>query len=111
MRWIELNAIQQVNDIKAALGYSLIFKHSTRCSISLMVKRNLELNWDIIPAETEIYFLDLIAYRDVSNYIAELFQVRHESPQALLVKNGKCILNLSHNDITAEEIAEVVAQA
>ena len=111
MRWIELNAIQQVNDIKAALGYSLIFKHSTRCSISLMVKRNLELNWDIIPAETEVYFLDLIAYRDVSNYIAELFQVRHESPQALLVKNGKCILNLSHNDITAEEIAEVVAQA
>lgn len=110
MRWIELNAIRQVNDIKAASGYSLIFKHSTRCSISLMVKRNLELNWDIIPTETEIYFLDLIAYRDISNYIAELFQARHESPQALLVKNGKCVLNLSHSDVTVQEIAEVIAR-
>lgn len=108
MNWIDLNTTAQVDEIKADRGYNLIFKHSTRCSVSMMAKRNFELDWDAIPADTKLYFLDLIAHRDVSNYIAELFQVHHESPQAILIKDGDCILDSSHSDISAEEIAEVI---
>lgn len=109
--WIDLNNISQVDDIKVAQGYSLIFKHSTRCSISLMAKRSFESDWDMIPAEVNCYFLDLISHRDVSAYIAETFQVQHESPQLLLIKNGDCILDASHSDISADEVAEVIAVA
>ncbi len=109
MQWISLNDLNQINEIKNAEGYSLIFKHSTRCSISMMAKRNFELNWDVIPENTTLYFLDLISHRDISAYIAETFQVHHESPQVLLIKNGECILDLSHSDISAEEVAGSVA--
>lgn len=106
--WIDLNQIQQIEDIKATDGYSVIFKHSTRCSISLMAKRTFERDWDVIPQSVNFYFLDLISHRDVSAQIAETFQVHHESPQLLLIKNGDCVLDASHSDISADEVAEVI---
>lgn len=106
--WIDLSQIQQVEDIKTAEGYSVIFKHSTRCSISLMAKRTFERDWDVIPENVKFYFLDLINHRDVSAHIAETFQVHHESPQLLVIKNGDCILDSSHSDISADEVAEVI---
>ncbi|SER98723.1 bacillithiol system redox-active protein YtxJ [Pedobacter rhizosphaerae] len=109
MTWVNLTSIAQLDEIKADNGFSLIFKHSTRCSISMMAKRNFEFNWEVIPADTKLYFLDLISYRDISNQIAEVFQVAHQSPQILLIKNGDCILEASHSDISAEEVAEVIA--
>lgn len=108
MTWLDLNSLQQLDQIKKDAGYSLIFKHSTRCSISLMAKRSFEFDWDKIPADTKLYFLDLIANRDISNEIAELFQVAHQSPQILLIKDGDCVLEASHSDISAEEVAEVI---
>lgn len=106
--WIQLNQVSQIDGIKDAQGYSLIFKHSTRCSISMMAKRTFERYWDIIPDHVNLYFLDLISHRDISAYIAETFQVHHESPQILLIKDGECILDASHGDISADEVAEVV---
>lgn len=108
MEWINVTDINQINSIKAAKGYSVIFKHSTRCSVSLMAKRGFEADWDSIPADTSLYFLDLISHRDISAAIAEIFQVHHESPQTLLIKDGECILDSSHSDISAEEIAETI---
>lgn len=107
-RWIDLNQLSQIDEIKAAEGYSLIFKHSTRCSISMMAKRSFERDWDVIPTDVDCYFLDLISHRDISAYIAEVFQVHHESPQLLLIKNGDCILASSHGDISADEVLEVM---
>ncbi|WP_029279632.1 bacillithiol system redox-active protein YtxJ [Pedobacter borealis] len=109
MTWVNLTSIEQLDEIKNASGFSLIFKHSTRCSISLMAKKNFEFDWDIIPADTKLYFLDLISYRDISNHIAEIFQVAHQSPQILLIKDGDCVLEASHSDISADEVAEVIA--
>jgi len=109
MNWVNLTSVEQLEEIKNANGYSLIFKHSTRCSISLMAKKNFEFDWDIIPSDTKLFFLDLISYRDISNQIAEIFQVAHQSPQILLIKDGECILEASHSDISAEEVAEVIA--
>lgn len=108
MNWIPLNSLTQITEIKAQTGFNVIFKHSTRCSISLMAKKNFELDWEAIPENTQLYFLDLINHRDISASIAETFQVHHESPQVLLIKDGECILDASHSDISAEEIAEAI---
>jgi bacillithiol system protein YtxJ len=109
MQWTNITELNQIDTIKKATGYSVIFKHSTRCSVSLMAKRGFESDWDVIPENTALYFLDLIAHRDISAHIAEIFQVHHESPQVLLIKDGECVLDSSHSDISAEEIAENIA--
>ncbi|WP_345102911.1 bacillithiol system redox-active protein YtxJ [Mucilaginibacter panaciglaebae] len=103
MTWIQLTSTEQLNEIKQKPGYSLIFKHSTRCSISMMAKRRFELDWDNLPEEMSLYFLDLIQHRDISNQVAQLFQVHHESPQLLLIKDGECILDQSHGEISVED--------
>lgn len=108
MQWTKLTDISQVSDIQKKAGFSLIFKHSTRCSVSMMAKRRFEMDWETIPEGTDLYFLDLISYRDISAQIAETFQVHHESPQILLIKNGDCVLDASHGDISADEVAEVI---
>lgn len=108
MEWINLTNLAQLDTIKNDDSYNIIFKHSTRCSISAMAKRRFELDWEVLPEGINLYFLDLISHRDVSAQIAEVFQVHHESPQLLLIKNGECILDSSHGDILAEEVAELV---
>lgn len=108
MQWKNITDISQINDIKDQKGYSLIFKHSTRCSVSMMAKRRFEMDWDVIPEDTSLYFLDLISFRPISAEIAEKFQVHHESPQILVIKDGDCILDASHGDISADEVASVI---
>lgn len=109
MNWTMLESAEQLKDIKLHTGYSLIFKHSTRCSISLMAKKRLELDGDKLPADMPVYFLDLIRYRDISNQIASDFQVYHESPQLLLIKDGECILDLSHSEVSIDEAMSVIS--
>ncbi|MHB1176910.1 MAG: bacillithiol system redox-active protein YtxJ [Daejeonella sp.] len=106
MNWIQLTTIQQLQEIKAFSGYSVIFKHSTRCSISMMARKRFEIDWDSIPEGIPLHFLDLISYREISNAIAEEFKVHHESPQLLLIKDGECVYETSHGEISAEELAE-----
>ncbi|TCC95523.1 bacillithiol system redox-active protein YtxJ [Pedobacter hiemivivus] len=108
MQWKNITDLTQISQIQNQKGYSLIFKHSTRCSVSSMAKRRFEMDWDSIPENTSLYFLDLISYRDLSAQIAETFQVHHESPQILLIKDGDCILDASHSDISAVEVAEMI---
>lgn len=84
--------------------YFLIFKHSTRCPVSVMSLYRLEKNWSSVKVTITPYFLDLIKFRSVSNQIEESFGVRHKSPQVLLIKNGKCIYHQSHLLISVEEL-------
>jgi bacillithiol system protein YtxJ len=111
MNWIMLQSQEQLAAIKADKGYSIIFKHSTRCSISMMVKRRVEMDWDLLPETVPAYFLDLISYRDISNEIANLFQIHHESPQLLLIKNGECIYESSHGEISFEDAAQQILRS
>lgn len=67
------------------------------------------MDMDKLPADMPLYFLDLIKYRDISNQIAEDFQVYHESPQMLLIKDGECILDQSHGSISVDEALSVMA--
>jgi len=108
MNWISFTSADQLNEIKKHEGYSLIFKHSTRCSISMMAKRRFELDWEDLPEDMPLYFLDLISYRELSAQVAQLFQVHHESPQLLLIKDGECVLDQSHGAISVEEALSVL---
>ena len=110
MNWTSLQSADQLDTIKHQQGYSLIFKHSTRCSISMMVKKRFELDGDKLPENLPLYFLDLIKFREISNKIASDFAVYHESPQLLLIKDGECILDLSHGQISVDETLSVMAE-
>ena len=106
MNWISLTSETQLDQIKEQ-SYTrpqVIFKHSTRCSISSMVKNRLEREQQ--PAAVDFHFLDLIANRNLSRQVADVFNVEHESPQALLIKNGVCVYNESHSGITMDELEE-----
>lgn len=73
-----------------------------------MAKKAFEADWDVIPSAVNLYFLDLIKHRDISAAVADVFQVHHESPQALLIQDGKCTFDASHSDISADEIAKLI---
>lgn len=104
MNWKELNSIEQLQQLIAASAAQpvLLFKHSTRCSISRMALQRLEREWEEIVVD--VYLLDLLNFRSVSNAIAEQTGVEHQSPQALLLKNGKCVYHASHNAISFSAI-------
>lgn len=95
-----LNTLEQNSFEKPVV----IFKHSTRCSISSVAKRRLERAWDLPKEDVDIYYLDLIRYRPISNQIASQFGVKHESPQLILLKDGKVIHHSSHNMISVDGI-------
>ena len=105
INWNALTDLQQLNTIveESKEQPVVIFKHSTRCSISRMALKQFENHYDL-HKEVKPYFLDLIEYREVSNEIAERFQVMHQSPQILLIKDGKSIYNVSHDGIDAETL-------
>ena len=107
MNWIELNSkIQFENLIESTkIKPLLIFKHSTRCFISRSVLSNLEKEWGLSDDLVVPVFLDLLSHRDISNEIEKKFNVRHESPQALVIRDGKVIYHASHENIDVESIA------
>lgn len=107
MDWIKLTDEQELNTIKEISNSHpvLIFKHSTRCSISSTALNRLERSWK----EEEVknikpYMLDLLSFRSLSNKISDEFKIAHESPQILLIRNGQCFFNASHLSINYQEI-------
>lgn len=111
MNWHELTTEEQIADIneRSKMKPVVIFKHSTRCSISIMAKNRLDKIQD--GQSADFYYLDLLRYRAISSKIAEHYAVHHESPQVLLVVNGECVYEESHNGIMADEIAAEVRSA
>jgi bacillithiol system protein YtxJ len=113
MNWLQLIAEEQLMDINLLSERSdvkavIILKHSTRCAISSMALSRLERNWRLPEKEVPAYFLDLLSYRDLSNKIANKYAISHESPQVLVIKNGKCIYTASHSDINALDIETII---
>ncbi|MEO5593860.1 MAG: bacillithiol system redox-active protein YtxJ [Chitinophagaceae bacterium] len=106
MNWILLTAETQIQQIvkQSATRPQVIFKHSTRCAVSSMSKNRLERNYQ--PGNIDFYFLDLLTYRSLSHKVEGVFNVAHESPQVLLIKNGICVYDESHSGITMDEIIE-----
>ena len=107
MKWNELTDINQlaIIDSESTAQKILIFKHSTRCNISSTAFARLERKWqDEFSEKIKPYYLDLIAHRDISNAIAERYNVVHESPQALIISNGKCIFSQTHLEINVDDL-------
>lgn len=110
MDWLTLNNITQLEEIKESSKEKpvLIFKHSTRCSISSMAYDRLRRNWkEEDTQKVTPYYLDLISYRDISNAISSAFAIDHESPQVILIKDGVAIYDNSHMGIS---YADIMAQ-
>jgi len=106
MNWIELTNEQQLSEINEAskLAPVVIFKHSTRCSISSMAKLRLER--EKAPEGLQFYYLDLLKYRPISNKIATDYHVPHESPQLLLINHTECVYEETHNGIDMHELTD-----
>jgi bacillithiol system protein YtxJ len=96
---IALTEADQIEDIINASAKEpiLIFKHSTRCGISGMVLKRFDNK--ISNQDTPYYFLDILKYRPLSNLIQDKFDITHQSPQLLVIKNGKVIAHDSHYGI------------
>ena len=106
MEWIPLTDLNQLDTIVSDSFQKpiVLFKHSTRCSISDIAKSRLDKGQK--PEHLSFYYLDLIQFRTISNEIAERFNVYHESPQILLIHKGECVYDQSHNGIIFQEILE-----
>ncbi|HEX8516152.1 MAG TPA: bacillithiol system redox-active protein YtxJ [Bacteroidia bacterium] len=83
----------------------LIFKHSPRCSISVMAKDRLERKWSLDPEKYPVFLIDVLAARPASLRVADQYEVEHQSPQLLVIKNGISTYNASHSGISYDEIS------
>lgn len=109
--WHTLTDAQQLDDIleESREKPIVIFKHSTRCGISRMVLGNFEREYDLgKDKEVKLYFLDLLASRNVSNEVASRFNVRHESPQMIILKDGKVVHHASHHSIDMKDVKKTI---
>ena len=108
--WIPLTSLEQLGEIKkkSAIRTQAIFKHSTTCGVSRMVINRFNETYDIPKADLDLYYLDLHNFRPVSNEVSELFRVRHESPQLLVVKDGAVVAHESHGAISQLDLKRYV---
>ena len=114
MKWNTLDQALQLEAIneESKTVPVLLFKHSTRCSISSMALNRIESNWKETDGTLiKPYYLDLIAHRDISGLIAEKYHVEHQSPQVLLIIQGKCVYNESHTNIKYAELINTAKSA
>lgn len=104
--WIALVDLQQIQDIKerSKNKTQVVFKHSTSCGISRMVLNRFIDAYTLTENDLDLYYLDLLSYRNVSNEVGYMFQVMHESPQLLVIKNGAVVAHGSHGGVNAIEL-------
>ncbi len=101
--------IESEKDLELAVEKSfqqkiLIFKHSTRCFISKTVLRSFEKQMQNSDKNYSYFFLDLIAHRNISNEIESRFDVTHQSPQLIVLENGKAVYDASHQSIDLDKV-------
>ncbi|MEN9523868.1 MAG: hypothetical protein RL065_2245 [Bacteroidota bacterium] len=108
MNWLQLTDEIQLDSIitESFNKPQVLFKHSTRCSISRMALSKTERNWEFTTEQVSPFYLDLLEHRNISNAIANRFIIEHQSPQMLLIKDGKCIFSSTHNEINPLDLKE-----
>lgn len=109
--WIALNTLAQFDDIKekSKTKTQVIFKHSTRCGISRMVLNQFVDAYNLTEEDLDLYYLDLLEFREVSNEVAQVFQVIHQSPQLLIIKNGIVVVHASHGDVNEIDLNQFIS--
>ena len=111
INWSLLTREEQIQEIveESKQAPVVIFKHSTSCSISATAKGRLERQWADNNIAAKPYYLDLLAYRPISNQLARTFAIAHESPQLLLIRDGICVYDASHLGIRLDEVKKHLA--
>ncbi len=104
--WLNITSSEQLDELveESKKQPVVIFMHSTSCGISHNIKHNLEEDWDFAPEELKFYYLDLLAFRPISNEIARKFNVIHQSPQIIVLKDGEVAFDTSHQMISVKAI-------
>ncbi|MGO1243454.1 MAG: bacillithiol system redox-active protein YtxJ [Sphingobacterium sp.] len=110
MYWENLSSVEQLEQLAQQDRAFIVFKHSTRCSVSNMAKRNLAMDFDSTQLDVPVYYLDLIALREVSNYISSRWNIQHESPQILVLKADSCLYDASHSDIELDAVLPFISE-
>ena len=105
INWIALTKEHQLENVSKT---AVLFKHSTRCGISSSVLKRFEKQVQMFDGAVDFYYLDLLNYRNISGSIAEKFQVLHQSPQVVVLKNGQLVAHASHYDILEIDIKQFV---
>ena len=110
LSWTPLISVDEINTIKEiSKNHSiLIFKHSTSCGISRMVMKQFESLFNEENKHLKVYYLDLLNFREVSSKLSEVFQVIHQSPQLLVIKNGISVYDKSHYEITGVNLSKYI---
>jgi len=110
LNWLPLTSMDQLETIKTASNTEaiLIFKDSTRCGISKMVIKQFEKLFTEENQHLKVYYLDLLNHRDISAEIGHTFQVVHQSPQLIVIRNGNTVHHASHNDITEVNLSRFI---
>ncbi|MEO1435334.1 MAG: bacillithiol system redox-active protein YtxJ [Bacteroidota bacterium] len=108
LSWTPLTSLEELNQLdqhshQRPCG---IYKHSNRCHISSMAKSNLEEDWRLEEGAINMYFLDVIEHRAIAREVADRYQVAHQSPQILVIRDGECTYEAAQLDITFEELEE-----
>jgi bacillithiol system protein YtxJ len=98
----QFDEIDEISQTKPVV----LFKHSTRCSISRMALKQFDAEFNYPEEKIEWYLLDLLNHRDLSNEIAHRYNITHQSPQILVIKNRKAVFNASHDSIAAEDMKQ-----
>ena len=110
LSWTPLISVEEINTIKeiSKIQAILIFKHSTSCGISRMVMKQFESLFNEENKHLKVYYLDLLNFREVSSKLSEVFQVIHQSPQLLVIKNGISVYDESHYEITGVNLSKYI---
>ncbi|WP_158978141.1 bacillithiol system redox-active protein YtxJ [Cellulophaga sp. L1A9] len=108
--WIALASLDQLEEIKekSKTKPQIIFKHSTTCGISRMVMNTFKNTYALDKNQADLYYLDLLSNREVSNETGYKFQVMHQSPQLIVIKNGVAVANASHGSINEVALEQFV---
>jgi bacillithiol system protein YtxJ len=108
MSWHKLNSEEELNRLLEEKPNSFaIFKHSSRCGVSSWVKRSFQSEWKSKFSDVDIFEVDVIRNRQLSQFIADKFKVNHESPQLIVIDNGNVVHHESHNNIEAESLTTI----
>lgn len=104
--WFKLTKVEQLDNLKQISNEKLvvIFKHSTRCGISRMVWNQFQASADFPKEQVELFYLDLLIYREVSDAITQEFQVLHQSPQLILLQHEEVVHHASHSAIVPSSV-------
>ena len=109
MTFTKLESEAQLKDMETATGYQAVLKHNTDCPISRGVLASLQAGEEVKDIDT-LYVLDLQAHRPLSNALAEQYGIEHQSPQLLIIKDGKCVYDQFGYDISPQSIREAIEE-